>query len=82
MTYRLDGVEYDEDDFNKIGAEEISKIRQLAEKVARDKELLISRGKKEWASGGPGLSKEEFATYKSDRDEALGLIDAIKVYLG
>jgi len=82
MTYRLDGVEYDEDDFNKIGAEEISKIRQKAEKVARDKELLISRGKKEWSSGGPGLSKEEFATYKSDRDEALGLIDAIKVYLG
>ena len=82
MTYRLDGVEYDEDEFDGTDIDEINRIRQLAEKVARDKELLISRGKKEWANGGPGLTKEEFATYKSDRDEALGLIDAIKVYLG
>ena len=85
MTYQIDGTEYDEDDFDDMTYESIATMRQKAEKWGRDADLLINRGKAEWEAHGRnpmyGLPAERYQELKTRRAEAVGLLEAIKLYL-
>jgi hypothetical protein len=82
MTYRFNGQEYDEEDFDDMSDEELKELKQWAEKFARDTTILINRKKLEWEKSGRnpnyGLSPQEFNAAKAEREEAFGLIDTIK----
>ena len=86
MTYLVDGTEYDEDEVEEMTMAELQDIKKIAEKQARDADILINRGKSEWEKHGRdpayGLPPERYQELKTRRAEALGLIEAIKLEMG
>lgn len=85
MTYKFDGKEYDEDDFDSMTDKELDDLRDKASKFARDQDLVIARKKMEWEEHGRdpnyGLPRDEYKRRKLEMANALGLMQAIKYYI-
>jgi len=84
MTYKIDGTDYDEDDFDDMTDEELEMVRRRAEKQGRDADLMINNGQQEWLEHDKdpnfGLTKPEYQRQKTLRANATGFLEALELY--